>query len=50
MRGVGELAELGGYEERGLLADVDGVVADPLEAARDGDLRMPHSSAAASFT
>ena len=33
VRGVGELAELAGDEVRGLLADVDGVVADPLEAA-----------------
>ena len=32
---VGELAELAGDEVGGLLADVDGVVADPLEAARD---------------
>ncbi len=34
---VGELAELAGDEIGGLLADVDGVVADPLEAARDED-------------
>src|SRR5262245_5342295 len=38
MRGVGELAELGRHEEGGLLTDIDGVVADPLEATRDGDL------------
>ena len=37
MRGVRELAELASDEERGLLADVDRVVADPLEAARDDD-------------
>jgi RimK family alpha-L-glutamate ligase len=33
VRGVGELAELAGDEIGGLLADVDGVVSDPLEAA-----------------
>ena len=33
VRGVGELAELSADEERRLLADVDGVVADPLQAA-----------------
>ncbi len=38
MRGVGELGELAGHEERRLLADVDRVVADALEAARDRDL------------
>ena len=38
---VGELAELAGDEVRGLLADVDGVVADPLEAARDEDHPQP---------
>ena len=37
VRGVGELAELAGDEVCGLLADVDGVVTDPLEAARDED-------------
>src|SRR5256885_14070372 len=31
MGGIGELAELARQEERHLLADVDGVVADPLE-------------------
>ena len=36
-RGVGELAELAGHEVRDLLADVDGVVADPLDAARDDE-------------
>ncbi len=44
-RGVGELAELAGDEVRGLLADVDGVVADPLETARDQDhpqAPLPH--------
>ena len=40
-RGVRELAELAGDEIRGLLADVDGVVADPLEAARDEDHPQP---------
>jgi hypothetical protein len=33
MRRVGELAKLGGQEIRDLLADVDGMVADPLERA-----------------
>jgi hypothetical protein len=33
MRGVAELAELAGDEIDDLLADVDGVVADPLDAA-----------------
>ena len=37
MRGVRELAELAGDEVRGLLADVDGVISDPLQAARDDD-------------
>ena len=37
VRRVGELAELAADEERRLLADVDRVVADPLEAARDDD-------------
>src|SRR6185437_10085527 len=32
VRGVGELVELPGDDERRLLADVDGVVADPLDA------------------
>ena len=41
VRRVGELAELAGDEVRGLLADVDGVVADPLEAARDEDHPQP---------
>ena len=35
VRGVRELAEQAGHDERHLLADVDGVVADPLERARD---------------
>ena len=34
VRRVGELTELAGDEVRGLLADVDRVVADPLEAPR----------------
>ena len=34
MRGIRELAELRGQQVRHLLADVDRVVADPLEAAR----------------
>ena len=34
MRGVRELAEQPGDDERDLLADVDRVVADPLERAR----------------
>ncbi len=38
MRGIGELAELTGHEEGGLLADVHGVVSDALEAPSDGDL------------
>jgi hypothetical protein len=33
VRGVRELAEIAGDEVSGLLADVDRVVADPLEAA-----------------
>ena len=33
MRGVAELAELAGDQVRDLLADVDRVVADPLDAA-----------------
>ncbi len=37
MRRVGELAKLAGDEVGGLLADVDGVVADPLEAAGDDE-------------
>ena len=37
MGGVGELAEQAGDDERDLLADVDGVVADPLEGAGDED-------------
>ena len=41
VRGVGELAELAGREEGGLLADVDRVVADPLEAARGDDRAEP---------
>ena len=40
-RRVGELAELAGDEVRGLLADVDRVVADPLEAAGDEDHPEP---------
>ena len=40
MRGVGELVELAGDEVLDLLADVDGVVADPLDAAGDDD--HPH--------
>src|SRR5215208_4768928 len=36
-RGVGDLAELTRDEVCGLLADVHRVVANPLEAARDGD-------------
>ena len=35
MRGVGELAELAGHQVGHLLADVDGVVADPLDTAGD---------------
>ena len=35
VRGVGELAEQPRDDERDLLADVDRVVADPLERARD---------------
>jgi DNA-binding response OmpR family regulator len=34
VRGVGELAELGREQVRRLLADVDGMVADPLERPR----------------
>src|SRR5215475_6830932 len=41
MRRVRELAELPRDEEGGLLADVDGVVADPLEAT--GNEHHPHS-------
>jgi hypothetical protein len=41
MRGVGELAELARDEVRRLLADVDRVVADPLDAA--GDDEHPHA-------
>ena len=41
VRRVRELAELAGDEEGGLLADVDGVVADALEAARDDDHAHP---------
>ena len=37
MRGVRELAELARDEVGGLLADVDGVIPDPFEAARDDD-------------
>src|SRR6201987_6353007 len=37
VRGVGELAEQAGDDERDLLADVDRVVADPLQAAGDED-------------
>ena len=37
MRRVGELAELGGQQVGGLLADVHGAVADPLDRARDDD-------------
>ena len=33
MRGVAEFAELAGNEVNDLLADVDGVVADPLDTA-----------------
>ena len=40
MRCVRELVELAGDEVLGLLADVDGVVADPLDAPRDDD--HPH--------
>ena len=40
MRRVRELVELPRDEEGGLLADVDGVVADPLDAACDDD--HPH--------
>src|SRR4051812_39868682 len=35
VRGVRELAEQPGHDERDLLADVHGVVADPLQRARD---------------
>src|SRR5438045_9505034 len=38
---ISELAELPGDEEGRLLADVDGVVADPLEAAGDEDHAQP---------
>ena len=41
MRSVRELRELPGHDEGRLLADVDGVVADPLEATGNRDL--PHS-------
>ena len=37
MRGVGELAELGREQVRGLLADVDRAVADALDRPRDDD-------------
>ncbi len=37
MRCIGELPELPRDQEGRLLTDVDGVVADPLEAARDDD-------------
>jgi hypothetical protein len=37
VRGVGELAELTGDEKRRLLADVDGVIADSLQAAGDDE-------------
>src|SRR5215203_3720555 len=37
VRGVRELAELARHEIGDLLADVDGVVADPLEAPRHSD-------------
>src|SRR5579859_7379986 len=37
VRGVGELAELGCEEVGGLLADVDGAVADALDRASDDD-------------
>src|SRR5688572_7171261 len=37
VRGVGELAELPAHQVGGLLADVHGVVADPLEAAGNDD-------------
>src|SRR5437764_10454137 len=50
MRGIGELAELGGQQVSGLLADVDGVVADPLERTRDDDhpqAVLPHLRVAA---
>ena len=35
VRRVGELAEVTGHQVRDLLADVDGVIADPFDAARD---------------
>src|SRR6266511_6057738 len=41
VRRVRELAELAGDEVGGLLADVDGVVADPLETARDDEHTQP---------
>src|SRR6267142_3967284 len=37
MRCVAEFAKLAGHEVDDLLADVDGVVADPLDAARDDE-------------
>ena len=41
MRRVGELAELPRHEVRDPLADVDGVVADPLDRTRDQDHPQP---------
>src|SRR6266516_585573 len=41
VRCISELAELAGDQEGRLLADVDGVVADPLETARDEDHPQP---------
>ena len=41
VRGVRELAKLTGDEEGGLLSDVDGVIADPLETAGDEDHAKP---------
>src|SRR5438132_11725083 len=38
---IGELAKLARDQVRRLLADVHGVVADPLEAARDGEHAEP---------
>jgi len=37
LRGVGELAEQAGYDEYGLLGNVDGVVRDALDRAGDKD-------------
>src|SRR3954469_7420272 len=45
VRGVGELAELARDEVRDLLADVDGVVADALDAPRHDE----HSQAVLAF-